>query len=223
MIEAAVPAAETSSHVPEPNLTHEQSAPDTVETPVPDEPGPVVEEDGPIVEEDDPVVEKDDPIVEKDGSVEDDDRVAEDEPAAPEPSVENSAPLPEDRAPATESAAPIADETLAESTEHDQEGLSTIELAAAAAEDTVPATEEQAGVGENAQAEPVVEQSLPSEEQVVQEPAAHSSSEVTAIATQEEPLSVPGLDTAAASESEAPLAAVDSASSETTGAVDASS
>ena len=205
--------------------------------PVLEEDGPVLEEDGPVLEEDGPVLEEDDPVLEEDGLVleednlvveedgpivkEDDPVAEEDEPAAPEPPVENSVTLPEDPAPATESAAPTADEIPVG--RHDEERLPTLESAAVAAEETAPATEEQAGLGETVEAEPVVEESLPSEEQVAQEPAAQSSCEAAAIAAQEEPPSVPGVDTIAASEPEASLVEVDAASSEITGAADAPS
>jgi hypothetical protein len=219
LLEEVVPV--TAEAATDPTPLPEEPAPITEaavpETSVPDEPSPVVEEvdpvveqDGPVLEENDPIVEQDDPvleehppvveeqspvleehppIVEEDPPVleenpvvmRDDPVVEEDEPAAPEPTVENSAPLPEDLAPTAESAA------------HN--------------ETPVASTEEKAGSGKTVEeVDPVVEESLPSEEQVVQEPPSAS-----------------GVDITTASEPEAPSAATDSTSSETTGAADATS
>ena len=167
------------------------------DSPVLGEDPPIVEEDPPVLEEN-PVVKRDDPIFKEDGPV-----VEEDEPPVPEPTVENSAPLPEDLAPAAEGAAP--DETPVESSEHDEEGLPTSEPAAAVVEETAPSTEDKAGLEEGTvEVNPVVEESLPSEEQVVQEP-----------------LTASDVDTTTAFEPEAPpAAAADTTSSETTGAAD---
>ncbi|KAI0276053.1 hypothetical protein BGY98DRAFT_1098405 [Russula aff. rugulosa BPL654] len=163
---------------------------------------PVVEEQPPVLEEDPPVLEEN-PVVKRDDLVleEDDPVVEEDEPAAPEPTVENSAPLPEDLA-TTESAAP--NETPVESPEHDEEGLPTSEPPAVVTEETAPSTEDKAGLEGTVEVDPVVEESVLLEEQVAQEPPISS-----------------GVDTATASEPEAPsAAAADSTSSETTGAAD---
>ncbi|KAH9990865.1 hypothetical protein BJV77DRAFT_1010745, partial [Russula vinacea] len=216
IVEEDDPIQEDGPVLEEDSLVVEEDGPAVEDGPIREEDGPVFEEDGPVLEEDGPVLEEDDPVLEEDGLVleednlvveedgpivkEDDPVAEEDEPAAPEPPVENSVTLPEDPAPATESAAPTADEIPVG--RHDEERLPTLESAAA---------------------EPVVEESLPSEEQVAQEPAAQSSCEAAAIAAQEEPPSVPGVDTIAASEPEASLVEVDAASSEITGAADAPS
>ena len=169
---------------------------------------PVVEGQPPVLEEDPPIVEDDPPVLEENTVVkgddlvleEDDPVVEEDEPAAPEPTVENSAPLPEDLA-TTERAAP--NETPVESPEHDEEGLPTSEPPAVVTEETAPSTEDKAGLEGTVEVDPVVEESVLLEEQVAQEPPIAS-----------------GVDTAIASEPEAPSAAADSTSSETTGAAD---
>ena len=157
---------------------------------------PVLEEQPPFVEEHQPIVEEDLPVLEENPVVKSDE---EDEPAAPEPTLENTAPLLEDLAPASESAAP--NEAPVESPEHDEEGLCTPEPTAAVAEETAPITEEKVGLEGTVEADPVVEESLPSEEQVAQEPPSASDA-----------------DTANPSEPEAPSAAA--AAEETTGAAD---
>jgi hypothetical protein len=179
----------------------EEDPPIVEQPPVVEEQPPVLEEGPPIVEEDPPVLEEN-PVVKRDDLVleEDDSVVEEDEPAAPELTVENSAPLPEGLA-TTESAAP--NETPVESPEHDEKGLPTSEPAVVT-EETAPSTDDKAGLEGTVEVDPVVEESVLLEEQVAQEPPIAS-----------------GVDTATASEPEAPsAAAADLTSSETTGAAD---
>jgi hypothetical protein len=138
----------------------------------------------------------------------------EDESVIPDHPAESLALLPEDPALASQSAVPTADETPVRTAEDSVEGLHSTELAAA--EPILAAEEHASGLeGATVEADPAAEESIPADEQMVQETAALSSSEASANITQE----APSVEAIAASEPEAILEAL--ASSENTGVANA--
>jgi hypothetical protein len=220
VLEEEVPAVEEGGPVPEedvPVVEEDGSVPVEAE-PVLEEGGPVLEEGEPVekdetvLEEDDPIVEKDEPVLEEGGPVPEDSVVEKDGPVSEEDvPVDEGGPVLEEDDPIVKEDGPVPEEDEPAPPEPPVENSVPLLEDLAPAESTVHTAEEQSGLGETVEADPVVEESPPSEEQVAQE---HSSCEATEIATQEEPS-----DTTAASEQEAPLAAVDPAP-ETPGAAD---